>query len=67
MRVDNGDKRNIAIYARVSTEHEAQIYALDNQIDWYDIILQAHPNWNVVARYIDRGITGTSATKRPNS
>ena len=65
MRVDDNKKRNIAIYARVSTEHEAQIYALDNQIDWYDIIIQSHPNWNIVAKYIDRGITGTSATKRP--
>jgi len=65
MRTDDSKKRNIVIYARVSTEHEAQIYALDNQMDWYDIILQSHPNWNIVAKYIDRGITGTSATKRP--
>ena len=65
MRTDDSKKRNIVIYARVSTEHEAQIYALDNQMDWYDIILQSHPNWNIIAKYIDRGITGTSATKRP--
>ena len=31
-------KRRIAIYARVSTEHEAQLFALDNQVDWYDSI-----------------------------
>ena len=65
MRINNNEYRNVAIYARVSTEHEAQIYALDNQIDWYNIILQTYPNWIVVAKYIDRGITGTSATKRP--
>lgn len=65
MRVENNQPRNIAIYARVSTEHEAQLYALDNQIDWYEIILQSHPNWNIIHKYIDRGITGTSATKRP--
>lgn len=26
-------KRDVAIYARVSTEHEAQLSALENQID----------------------------------
>lgn len=27
--------RKVAVYARVSTEHEAQLNALENQIDWY--------------------------------
>lgn len=27
----------IAVYARVSTEHEAQINALENQLEWYKI------------------------------
>ena len=27
-------KRDVAIYARVSTEHEAQLSALGNQLDW---------------------------------
>ena len=36
-------KRKIAIYARVSTEHEAQISALENQIQYYDEILKKHP------------------------
>ena len=30
--------RRVAIYARVSTEHEAQISALSNQIQYYDDI-----------------------------
>lgn len=59
------DKRRIAIYARVSTEHEAQLSALENQLDWYKPILDARPNWTLVAQYIDEGITGTSAEKRP--
>lgn len=29
-------KRKVAIYARVSTEHEAQLSALDNQIQYYE-------------------------------
>ena len=58
-------KRRVVIYARVSTEHEAQISALENQIDWYKPILAARPEWELVGQYIDEGITGTSAEKRP--
>lgn len=58
--------RKVAIYARVSTEHEAQISALGNQIQYYDNILQQHPDWILYDRYIDEGITGTSIHKRPN-
>lgn len=58
--------RKVAVYARVSTEHEAQLYALENQVDWYNEILARHPNWELVEQYIDRGITGTSAKKRPS-
>ncbi|MBR2315813.1 MAG: recombinase family protein, partial [Clostridia bacterium] len=58
-------KRRVVIYARVSTEHEAQISALENQLDWYEPILAARPEWELVGRYIDEGITGTSAEKRP--
>ena len=57
--------KKIAIYARVSTEHEAQLSALENQLDWYKPILSTRPNWVVVEQYVDEGITGTSAKKRP--
>ena len=58
--------RNVAIYARVSTEHEAQLSALENQVQYYDDIMKAHPDWNLYDRYVDEGITGTSTKKRPN-
>jgi len=58
-------KRKVIIYARVSTEHEAQISALENQLDWYKPFMEMHPEWSLVERYIDEGITGTSAEKRP--
>lgn len=57
-------KRRVAIYARVSTEHEAQLSALENQKDWYKPILESNPEWELVQMYIDEGITGTSASKR---
>ena len=56
--------RKVAIYARVSTEHEAQISALENQVQYYDDILSRHKDWTLVDRYIDEGITGTSIQKR---
>ena len=56
--------RKVVFYARVSTDHEAQISALENQIDWYKPIMNAHPEWELVGQYIDEGVTGTSAEKR---
>lgn len=58
-------QRKVAIYARVSTEHEAQLSALENQKDWYNPIIAQHPEWEIVRMYTDEGITGTSAKKRP--
>ena len=63
--LDRNSPRNMVFYGRVSTEHEAQLSALQNQIQWYDDQLKSHPNWNLVERYIDEGITGTQAKKRP--
>ena len=45
--------RKVAIYARVSTEHEAQISALENQMQYYDDILSRHADWMLVDRYIE--------------
>ena len=57
--------RDVVIYARVSTEHEAQLSALENQLDWYKPLLDQHPEWNLIHSYVDEGITVTSASKRP--
>ena len=62
---DRNRARKVAIYGRVSTEHEAQLSALENQLQWYDDQVRYHPNWTVCERYIDEGITGTQAKKRP--
>ncbi len=40
--------RKVVIYTRVSTEHEAQLSALENQKDWYKGILAQHPEWKLV-------------------
>ena len=58
--------RTVAIYARVSSAHEAQLSALENQVQYYDEILAKHPEWHLYDKYIDEGITGTSTKKRKN-
>ncbi len=57
--------RKVVFYGRVSTEHEAQTYALCNQMQWYEELKKNYPNWIVIERYVDDGITGTQAKKRP--
>ena len=37
--------RKVAIYARVSTEHEAQLSALESQIEYHDMLLENHNDW----------------------
>ena len=64
--LDRNRPRQVVFYGRVSTDHEAQLSALENQIQWYEDQRKYHPNWNVVDRYIDEGITGTQAKKRPS-
>ena len=64
-KFDRNRERTVVFYGRVSTEHEAQLAALENQMQWYDDQAKYHPNWNVLKKYIDRGITGTQAKKRP--
>lgn len=59
-------KKRVAVYARVSTEHESQINALSNQIQYYDDILKQHKDWKLYERYVDEGISGTSINKRIN-
>ena len=63
--LDRNRPRRVVFYGRVSTEHEAQLSALENQLDWYKPLLEQHPEWTFVRSYVDEGITGTSAKKRP--
>ena len=62
---DRDRQRSVVFYGRGSTEHEAQLAALENQMQWYEDQAKYHPNWTVLKSYIDRGITGTQAKKRP--
>lgn len=65
VNLDRLRKRKVVFYGRVSTEDEAQLAALENQMQWYDDQANSHDNWIVLKKYIDEGITGTQAKKRP--
>ena len=53
---DRDRQRSVVFYGRVSTEHEAQLAALENQIQWYGDIAAKNPNWYILKKYIDEGI-----------
>lgn len=56
-------KLRAVFYARVSTEEEEQLNAIEKQIEENRDIIHAK-GWVLVDGYIDRGITGTQAKKR---
>lgn len=54
----------VTFYARVSTEKDAQLNSLENQVQYYTELIQSQPNWTFVDGYVDEGISGTSTKKR---
>ncbi len=45
---DRNRPRTVVFYGRVSTEREAQLSALENQMQWYNDEADRHKNWTVV-------------------
>lgn len=54
----------VTFYARVSTDMDAQLNSLDNQVQYYTELIQSKPNWTFVPGYIDEGISGGTTKKR---
>jgi DNA invertase Pin-like site-specific DNA recombinase len=54
----------VVYYARVSTEKDAQLNSLDNQVYYFENFIQGNPNWKFAGSYIDEGISGKSAENR---
>ena len=50
----------VTFYARVSTDMDAQLNSLENQIRYYTEFIQSKPNWTYVPGYVDEGISGGS-------
>lgn len=58
-------RRKVVFYGRVSTEMEAQIAALKNQMIWYQQLAERHPEWTVVTMYEDEGIPAEASITAP--
>jgi len=64
---NRGEKRRVAALTRVSTQHEQQINALENQNQWILSEVARHNDWifNVDEDlYVDEGVSGTSTANR---
>lgn len=56
----------VTFYARVSTEKDAQLNSLDNQISFYSNFIKRNLNWEYVEGYVDEGLSAISTDKREN-
>ena len=62
--INSRDKRKVAGYARVSTDHEEQQTSYEAQVDYYTNYIKGREDWEFVSVYTDEGISATSTTKR---
>ena len=54
----------VTFYARVSTDMDAQLNSLENQVQYYTEFIRSKRNWIFVPGYIDEGISGGTTKKR---
>ena len=57
--------KKVCAYARVSTEKEAMLQSLSNQVSHYNKLISSNPKWQFIGVYADEGISGTKED-RPN-
>lgn len=57
-------RKKVAAYARVSVDTERLGNSLDAQVDYYRNYIKSNSEWEYVDVFFDRGITGTSISKR---
>ena len=57
-------KRQVAGYARVSTDSDEQFTSYEAQVDYYTHYIQSHTDWDFVGVYADEGISGLNTKNR---
>jgi len=61
-------KIRVAIYCRVSTNHEEQAQSLNNQVSYYKEMVSHHPEWELIDIYTDvqsgKNTTGRAGFKK---
>lgn len=58
------DRKRVAAYCRVSTDHEDQLNSYRSQVKYYTELINKNPDWMMAGIYADEGITGTQVSKR---
>lgn len=62
--IGSKQKRRVAGYARVSTDHEDQVTSYEAQVDYYTNYIKGRDDWEFVAIYTDEGISATNTKRR---
>ena len=57
-------KQRVAAYCRVSTDEDNQQNSYRTQISYYKSLIEANPEWEMVAIYADEGLSGTQTRNR---
>lgn len=57
-------RKNVAAYARVSTDRDEQQSSYETQVSYYENMIRERADWNFVNVYTDEGISGTSTAHR---
>lgn len=57
-------RKNVAAYARVSTDRDEQQSSYETQVSYYENMIRDRADWNFVNVYTDEGISGTSTAHR---
>ena len=64
MPIGSSALRQVAAYARVSTNTDEQYTSYEAQVHYYKKLIQERPDWEYVNVYADEGISGTNTKKR---
>ena len=57
-------RKRVAAYCRVSTDHEAQLESLENQMETFRYRAAQRGDWDLVNIYADEGLSGTTLKGR---
>ena len=63
-QLDTHQKRRVAGYARVSTDHDDQVTSYEAQVDYYTHYIKGRDDWEFVGIYTDEGISATNTRHR---
>lgn len=56
----------VTYHCRVSTDSDVQLNSLGNQLDYYKNYIKDRPKWTFVEGYVEEGVSGVKASKRPS-